>query len=486
MTLARRIITVGTGTALAQVITAASTPLLTRVFAPEAHAAWAIFLSISVIFSGLAALRYDLAVVLPTDRPLAAAIALGGLASAGVVSLLAGASLWFGGRHLLAAEMQTHLVLWCWLVPVSIFSTALYQLAIAWCTREAAFKTYALAQFAMPVGILTLQLLVAVGGRRDSLGLIGGTVCGQLAVSLALGFTLWRKERALFGSVANSASISHATAAYRRYPLYMTPYTLVGLTRERLAYFLLGRLGTPQMVGYYGLVARIVNLPNSFIASAVRPVFFQHAAGRDPRSLEEPMLRMIRTLGLVSVLCWLPCMVQAEWLFGFVFGAAWIPAAPYAVVLSFPAIPLLMGNWADRMFDVLGRQRTALITEMSFSILAMAGLLVGYAVFRDLLLAVMVQSALLTLYYFSWLWLLFRIAGFRTTRLLLVIGEVVLLGLVTWAACLGASRLLQPPAALLATLSLCGGLAGWLGWRNWQQFAHQTTATVNGRRQPRS
>ena len=182
------------------------------------------------------------------------------------------------------------------------------------------------------------------------------------------------------------------------------------------------------------------------------------------------MLQMIRTLGLVSVLVWAPCMVHAEWLFSIIFGSAWISAAPFAVALSFPAIPLLMGNWADRTFDVLGRQRTALISEVIFSILAMLGLLLGYAAFKDLLLAVKVQSALLTLYYFSWLILLFHIAGFSKPRLMRVIGEVVILGLVAWAICTGTARLLSTPTAMLLTLSVCGSLASWVLWRSWRQF----------------
>lgn len=469
MTLWRRIITVGTGTAFAQVITAASTPLLTRIFAPEAHASWVIFLSISVIFSGLAVFRYELAVVLPSDRRLSAAIILGGLAAATGVSLFAGVSLWLGGRYVLAPEMRSNLALWCWLVPITIFSTALYQLSIAWCTRNAAFRIYSLAQFTLPVSILLFQLVLAAGGRRDSLGLIGGTVCGQLIVGLILGFALWWKDRSTFASVANLASIRNATATYWQYPAYMTPYTLVGLARERLAYFLLGRLGTPQAAGYYGLVARIVNLPNSFIVSAVRPVFFQYAAGHDPRSLELPVLEIVRTLGLISVLLYAPCIAQAPWLFDVVFGPAWVPAAPYAIALSLPAIPLLMGNWADRMFDVLGRQRTALTLEVIFSLCAMAGLLGGYWLFHDLLSAVVIQSLLLTVYFTVWLGALFKSAGYSLPKLSLCLLEVACLGLAAWGWCFLGSRILEPPVAFGATFLLSVILAGLLGRRGWRR-----------------
>ena len=466
MSLFRRIVTVGSGTALAQVITAASTPLLTRLFAPEAHAAWAIFLSTSVIFSGIATLRYELAVVLPKDRQQSAGLVLAGCTTAAVVSLLAGVLLGLVGPHLLPPEMHGALRLWCWLVPVSVLSTAIYQLSIAWCTREASFALYSAAQFALPVGIILGQICFAALGRRDAWGLIGGTVCGQLAIATILSARLWWRDRRTI-RIASWQSVIDAAKTYRNYPLYMTPYTLVGQFRERLAYFLLGRLGTAAAAGHYNLVARLINLPNSFVASALRPVFFQHAAGRDPRALEQPVREIIRTLGLVSVLLYAPCVAQAPWLFGIIFGPAWIPAAPYAIALSLPAIPLLMGNWADRLFDVLGRQRTALTMEVVFSLSAMAGLLGGYWVFRDLLSAVFAQSALLTLYYTVWLVILFRISRYRIAALIRGLAEVVILGAVACAGSFLLAYFLPALFAFSASFLLAVGLAGVVIWRAW-------------------
>jgi O-antigen/teichoic acid export membrane protein len=323
----------------------------------------------------------------------------------------------------------------------------------------------------LPVGILSGQLLFAAAGRRDAWGLIGGTVCGQFAVAAGLGLHLWVRDQATIRALSWRGLMA-AASIYRNYPLYMTPYTLVGLTRERLAYFLLGRMGTTAAAGYYNLVARLINLPNSFVSSALRPVFFQHAAGQDPRSLELPMLETIRTLGLVSVLLYAPCVAQAAWLFGLVFGPAWIPAAPYAIVLSLPAIPLLMGNWADRMFDVLGRQRTALKLEVVFSLIAMAGLLGGYWVFRDLLSAVIVQSLLLTLYFSVWLCALFRVAGYGLGQLARYMVQVAAVGAIAVCCCLLAGRLLPAPLAFPSTMAVAAVVAAILTRRGWRRLGN--------------
>lgn len=470
MTLGRRIITVGTGTALAQIATALSTPVLTRLFAPEAHAAWAIYMSICLILSGIATLRYELAVVLPGERSTAAALVLGGTIFAVLISVLSVPVLWLVGGHFLPVDQQGNLWLWCALVPVSVFSTAIFQLGVAWCTREIRFKAYSIAQFSLPVGMLAGQLASGLAGHRTASGLIAGTVCGQFAVAVILAIHVWLRNSPVFHASANSREISQAVGAYRQYPLFMTPYTLVGMTRDRLAYFLLGRFGTSADAGFYGLVSRFVNLPNSFIASAVRPVFFQHAAGREPHTLEEPVRETMRGIGIIGVLVWAPCVPHAAWLCGLLFGPAWQAAAPYAIALSIPAIPLAMGNWADRMFDILGRQRLALIMELIFSGLAMLGLVGGYLVFHDLLWAIWVQSLLLTLYYFGWMVLLFRVAGFGTGRLLRAIGGILVLGAGAWFACWAAAQLLPPPVAFPITASTAGMIAAWQARRQWAQL----------------
>lgn len=468
--LGRRVLTVGAGTALAQLVAAGSTPLLTRLYPPNAHAAWAIYLSVCVILSGLATLRYELAVVLPADRSRAAELAVVAVAVAAIVSALASPALWLLGPHFMPAEQIANLRIWCWLVPLSVFSTAVYQVASAWCTREADFKTYSIAQFMLPITTVISQLALAYAGHRNGLGLIAGMAFGQFVIALVLFVHVWRRSRSVFQSTAHSAVLVESAKEYRRYPLYMAPYTIVGMSRERLAYFLLGRFGNPESAGYYGLMARFVNLPNSFIASSVRPVFFQHAAGRKPAELERPMLETMQSLGIVSVLVWAPCAVQAHWLCGFVFGLAWVPAAPYAVALSIPAIPLLIGNWADRMFDVLGRQKTALAMELLFSCLAMSGLLIGYFIWHNLLWAIWVQSLLLTVYYFGWLMFLFRLAGFQVAPLARAIVKILITGAVAWAICLFTGNLLPPLPAFSVTITVAAVIAGMYGVRRWRNI----------------
>ena len=64
----KNVTTLVTGTAIAQFINILSTPLLTRIYSPEEFAVFQIFYSTAAIFSVIATLRYELAIMAPENE----------------------------------------------------------------------------------------------------------------------------------------------------------------------------------------------------------------------------------------------------------------------------------------------------------------------------------------------------------------------------------------------------------------------------------
>ena len=91
-----------TGTTFAQVITILASPLLTRLYGPEAFGFLALFTSITSIIGVVACMRYELAIMLPkTDEEAANLLGLC-LLCVVVVSGLTVPALYFGGDALLS------------------------------------------------------------------------------------------------------------------------------------------------------------------------------------------------------------------------------------------------------------------------------------------------------------------------------------------------------------------------------------------------
>lgn len=385
-------------------------------------------MSVVLIVASVATLRYELAIVLPATHEEAANVMAGCVGIACVLALLTGALISFGSDWILGEAFHDELRGWLWSIPPLIVLTGLYQAINSWCTRTQEFKWYALSQASLPFMTIGFQLAAAAWGMRTSSGLILGSLMGQAIVVLLLLTLIWaRYGRLIQGSVSGSA-IRATLIRYKAYPLYMTPYTLVGTVRERIVYFLFATFGERSSLGFYNLSSRLVNLPNSLVSSAVRPVFFQHAASTDFRLLETPVNRALRFLAVCLVPFWVIFIFHAEALFALVFGEPWRDAGVYAMILSVPAVPLLLGNWLDRAFDALGRQRLAFALELVFSVISVVALALGVLFFEDVLVAVCLQAGVLTVYYSCWLVSLFHVAGFRRRELLNLLAVIAALG----------------------------------------------------------
>ena len=108
------------GTTIAQLIGILASPILTRLYAPEAFGALALFTSITSILGVIACLRYELAIMLPESDEDAANLLGVSLLSALLIALLTVPVIWWGRDLLLgwlnAPELAPYLM-----VPPFVF-----------------------------------------------------------------------------------------------------------------------------------------------------------------------------------------------------------------------------------------------------------------------------------------------------------------------------------------------------------------------------
>ncbi len=114
------------------------------------------------------------------------------------------------------------------------------------------------------------------------------------------------------------------------------------------------------------------------------------------------------------------------------------------------ALPFLHGS-LDRLFDVQERQRFSLVLEVLGNVASLGGLYLTLWLTRDTVLAVGVFAGLEAIYTLTWLWFVYRVAGFHRAGLLLVGKDVLVWGGIT-AVALGAMHsVFHPWTAFLAS-----------------------------------
>ena len=188
---ARSVSIVAGGTAMAQAIAIAASPILTRIYKPVDFGGLQVFISLMALALVAASGRYEVALLLPEDEQSAIDIlAVAILCVCLTAAVAAGAVLICHYHWMLPASMSVlrgHL----WLLPVSVLGGGLYQSLSYWVMRHNGYQQIASTKFTQ-AGAQVATQLGAGCLIHGSLGLLLGDAAGRIIGSGRFLRELWR------------------------------------------------------------------------------------------------------------------------------------------------------------------------------------------------------------------------------------------------------------------------------------------------------
>jgi O-antigen/teichoic acid export membrane protein len=386
------------GTAAAQVITFAFSPLITRLYGPEIFGVQGIFLAAVGIITPLANLAYGSSIVLPaSDNEARSLFRLSVLISIAATVLSA---VLFGAFHEQIAEAIgfTAPSSLLWLAPIVVLVTAIAQPFHHWLARKKQFGA---------LSRISIAEATIVGAGKTAVGFIAATAPVLLA-SVALSGVLkvllmWfsardtltpRDDPAAPEDRGAEVSMREAAYRYRDFPLYRAPLDWLNNVSYGIPSLMLAALLGPAAAGFYVLAFRVVSLPITVIASAVGTVFLPRIAeaSHKSESLRPLLLKGTTALAVLGLVPFGFMMVFGPWIFSFVFGTEWAPAGEYARWLSLWFYFVFIGAPSFQAFPILGLQGHFLVYEIVVVVLRTASLAIGALVLKDGMAAIALFS----------------------------------------------------------------------------------------------
>jgi O-antigen/teichoic acid export membrane protein len=361
------------GNSLARAITLASMAVVTGIYAPAHLGVWAIVLTLSGFLVPLATLRYDLAVVIAPTPRMAAALVLVTGASSLVVAAVVAFALFMAPRQLLEAisglgsDRQALLAL----VPFVLVLLAAQAMLQAWLTREREFGAVSLVQVVQATVTAAATLLLPLVAGASAATVAAGAMLGfSVGVVVTMGFC--GREIACFADRRLKSVIRSAFRRFKVYPCYLVPYTLSSGLAERVIQVVLAGAYSLSALGAFYVARQLVMALARLIVEPLRQVNFAHAAGKvDAAHTKARVGRILRMLIHGQAAClgfglfWMAPVVTA------LTGASWARLADFAWWIMFPASTYLLIGWLDRMLDVLGRQRLAVVLQLGSDVVLM-------------------------------------------------------------------------------------------------------------------
>jgi len=346
----KNVIILVSGASAARAIALLFSPLLTRLFDPEAFGLLGSYMGVVNITGSVAALAYPIAILLPAHRDEAVDLVYLSIFLGAVTSLLT-----FVAAYIFQSELarvigtKVTLSLTVFL-PVSIGATTFLQISQQWAIRHKAFKVYAKAAFIVSTTVNSAKAIVGVFYPVAEV-LIGATILGRGLNSLLLYLgsrknvkRIGRNDTSDDGTEDRKTSLNtncrrktiKIIKKYRDFPLYRAPQILINAIGAYAPLFVLTIAYGKKSAGYYALCTTAILAPISIINKSVRDVFYSEISSAAHQYADVSKTIMTGTAAMLLIMLPVPIVlfIVGPELFVITFGGKWLHAGEYARWLS--------------------------------------------------------------------------------------------------------------------------------------------------------
>ncbi len=463
------------GSVFAQVLSLAASPLLARLYGPEAFGLSALFTSITGLVAVVVCLRYELAIMLPESDEEAANLFAGSLAVALLMTLLTVPIVWLGGPLIVRLLNAPELAPYLWLIPIVTFfgGIAMGHPALNyWSTRWRRFGRLSGTRAISSTVTTATEIGAGFAGYITGGSLIGARVAGSIVSTLFLAVQTFRDDgRLLLGSLRWRGVLAGLKQHYK-FPLYTTWSSLLNTVSSQLPAFLLSAFFSPAVVGFYALGYRLLGLPMSLFGGSISQVFFQRAAeARLKGTLAVLVENAFRRLVMFGTFPIMLLTIIGRDLFVVAFGERWAEAGVYTQILSTWVFFQLMSGPLSTLFSVLERQEMGLRVNMLLIITRFLALGIGGLLGNARLALALYSASGILGYGWMCIWIL-KASKVSRAQILQVLFKYLGVSMaIVLPLALVKFLLPAPPLLSLLTAAIAGGVYAYFLIRNEPQLA---------------
>lgn len=348
------------GTGLNIAIQILVSPILTRIYGPEAYGIFSIFNALCTNLALLATLRLPQAILLPKLENDFSALVRLSLTSALSVSVLLFFVLYFFGSQVLNFFQADGLLTVYYLIPIMVFLISLNQVLGQWQYRLNAFKKSVTIDTGILVGVRLFNLTFGWLSSGLSIGLVAGDILGKTIGSiLSWKFIIKQRIKLLFQKIPEE-QLKKTLKEYRQYPIYNLPGVWINMVSDQLPVFFFSHLFGLKTIGLLALATSMLDLPKRLLAYSVTSIFYKKAVELKEKSgveLQQFVSQILYSFLALSLVPYALVIVYGPELFSFVFGPDWTLSGRLAQYIALYSILELLYISLDSIYYVLREEK---------------------------------------------------------------------------------------------------------------------------------
>jgi len=360
----RNVLTLMTGTVVAQAIPIAISPILTRIYSPEEFGLFALFFAILSILSVLANGRYENAVMLPKkDEDALHLFALGIIINI-FLSILLLIIVTIFNEQITKVLGNEEISLWLYFIPISLFFTGLFNILNSMNNRQKNYKDIASATITKSMVMALVQLVVGLI-KSGAAGLILGQILAQFFANVKLFKNIIKDKKAIFS--IKKLKIIALAIKYKKFPIFSLPSALANVLSGQLSNILISSFYSVATLGFYSLIQRMLAIPSVLIGKSIGQVYYEEGTRARKKNgvVTDIFNSTFKKLVIIGLPSFSILFFVVEDLFAFVFGEEWRIAGHYAQIV----IPMFFMRFVvaslSITYDMFGYLKLELIWQVA-------------------------------------------------------------------------------------------------------------------------
>lgn len=391
-------LTLISSSSIAQAITIALSPIITRLFTPEDFGVYSAYVALVAILLVLVNGKYDQAIILPkSDHAARDLIFAGMIINIFIACLLCLMVFLFEEQLINFLNDESSIRPWLYAIPLIVFLSGLYQNFYYWQVRKRGFYQ---------IGASKIFNTSAMNGASIALGFLGFKISGLLFGYLAARFVslipLFFKLHD-FAWRMNKKRMRIVSRKYVNFPKFLIFSGVLSALSMQMPVLLLTAFFTSALTGLFVLTQKVARMPITIVASAISDVFKSEAskAFREQGECRAVYKKTLLRLILIATLPFVVFFFIAPDLFGLVFGQEWREAGVIAQYL----VPMMyfqfISSPLSAMYVIAEKQKLDTVFQILLTTITALPFIVASILGLDGMVAVKIFSFLYSLVYLS-------------------------------------------------------------------------------------
>ena len=379
------ILTLMSGTLMAQMVLLAFLPILTRLYTPTEFGNYSLFFILSTIIGSVSSLRYEQAIMLPkSDRDAQVLLFISALLTIFISFLLSIIVVIFYDFFLDYFNTLSYLV---WLLPFSVLITGLVQILNSYSTRKKFYKKMAEVKVVESITTVGTQGISRYFFTLD--GLIVGKFLSNIYTLYLLGSYHLKKQTLqlkYFTKRRTKANLKR----HENFPKYFAMATFLNSISQNIPVLLFTILFSSAIAGFYALTHRILQAPIQLVANSTRSVFYQKASQMYANREDIRPLYLSTTKGLIKlfIVPFLIILFFGQEIFSLLFGEEWITSGMIAQITIIWFFFIFINPPVTVMYNIFNQQKAQLIFQIMGLITRTLAIYAGFYIFNSYIYAI--------------------------------------------------------------------------------------------------